>query len=119
MPDHTDLWNIVTNPAVQACVHEIGRIAGYQLNGNQQAPFLRFHAFVTSDPPPAYITTWRSNPHLERWYHRHVNGVLGDVQNTIACVSYHRDNLSAMENTIHEIFTRSDARTALGNSNLG
>src|SRR5438128_8342166 len=95
--DNHRLWTsgVLEHPAVRRCIREIESVAGYRLAPAQRAPFLHFHAFITSYPPPSYITAWRSDPSRARWYRDHIR-VLGDVQNAVACVWYHRDNLCAI-----------------------
>ena len=45
--------------------------------------------------------------------------MLGDVQNAVACVWYHRDNLCAIEAAVRRIFVGSGAQAVLGNSTIG
>jgi hypothetical protein len=109
------IWN---HPVMRRCIGEIESVAGYRLSPEKRQPFLRFHAFVTSVPPPSFITAWRSDPRREMWHHRLINGVLGNVQNTLACVWYHRDNLCAIEDAVRNIFIQSGAQQVLGNSTI-
>jgi len=118
-PEIAALQSLFYQPVVQKAVSEIEAVAGYRLNNQLRAPFLHFHAFITMDPPPRYITNWRSDPARNRWYHCHVNGVLGHVQNALACVFYHRDNLCAIEDSVRQIFLQSGAQAVLGNSTIG
>lgn len=109
-------WN---HPNVQRCLREIELIAGYVLPIQQRGPFLFYHSFITSTPSPKFIALWRSEPKLERWYHRHVNGILGHVQNAMACVWYHHDNLIRIEEHVRRIIIDSKAQLALRNCTIG
>jgi hypothetical protein len=71
------LQDIFNNPAVQRCIAGVEMVAGYRLSEADKRPFLTFHAYISGNPPPAYITLWRSDARTERWYHEHVNGIFG------------------------------------------
>jgi hypothetical protein len=105
------------SPEIQGCLSVIESIAGYKLSAADRQPFLYFHNYVTN-PQPDFITNWRSNPRLEKWYHRFVNGFLGDVQNTIACVFYHHGRLKAIETAVIENIEKFDYRRVIGNSTV-
>jgi len=107
------------HPAVQRCLDAVRAVAGYDLQPTQHAPFLRFHAFLTTEPRPQYIVRWRSSQERIRWYHRHVDGILGQVQNAVACVWYHRDNLCAIEDAVRKIVISSGALEVLENMTTG
>jgi hypothetical protein len=117
-PSIKALRAVFENPAVQRCIAGIEAVAGYRLSAEDRKPFLIFHGFITSTPP-SYITAWRSDPKTERWYHAHVDGILGQVQNAITCVWCHRDNLSRIEELVGRIFEESGARGVLGNTSVG
>lgn len=108
----TALWN---HPAMQKCMSDITAVAGYRLTDDRRAPFLSFHRFITSAPEPTYIGRLRGS----RWYNRHVDGVLGHVQNAVACVWYHHDNLRLIEDSVARIFVGSEAQSLLGDSTIG
>src|SRR5580692_9549210 len=80
-------------------ISETQAIAGYELPPQTRRGFLLFHQFVT-DPVPRYIAEWRASPTAEHWYHRHVNGVLGDVQNAVRRAFYHRDRMAEIEEAL-------------------
>ncbi|ABD26534.1 hypothetical protein Saro_2095 [Novosphingobium aromaticivorans DSM 12444] len=92
-------------------------IAGYRLSQAERAPYLKFHDFITN-PQPSFISTWRADPKLGRWYHRLVNGVLGDVQSTFGCVLYHVTNIQRMESAIEGVIAKLD-KSILGNVTVG
>lgn len=92
-------------PGVQSYLAEFEKITGYKLNEEQKAPFLAFHRYIT-DPQPRFITEFRSNPKAEHWYHLLVNGVLGNVQRSFACVHYHQSRLLSIESELMERIQR-------------
>lgn len=94
---------------------DIAAVAGYRLSDERQAPFLAFHQFITTCPEPRYVSELRDT----RWYNRHVEGVLGHVQNAVACVWYHHDNLCSIERDVFRIFVGSEAQALLGDSTIG
>ena len=106
------------SPEIQGCLSVVESIAGYKLSAADRQPFLYFHSYLTN-PQPEFINNWRSDPTLEKWYHRFVNGFLGDVQNTFACVFYHHERLKAIETAVIENIEKFDYRRVLGNSTIG
>ena len=96
-------------------ITETQAIAGYDLPPDARSGFLQFHKFIT-DPVPGYIAAWRSSPGTEHWYHRHVNGVLGDVQNAVRRAFYHRDRMAEIEEALLRAIEKVDYRSKLGNS---
>jgi len=117
------------NPEVQArlratfgtmgqLIVDIQAIAGYELPLEARRAFLSFHKFVT-DPVPNYAAEWRSSPATEHWYHRHVNGVLGDVQSAVARAFYHRDRMAEIEGALLRAIEKVDYKSLLGNSSCG
>lgn len=102
----TELAQIIT---------ETQAIAGYELPLEARSGFLQFHRFIT-DPVPSYIAAWRASPTKEHWYHRHVNGVLGDVQNAVRRAFYHRDRMAEIEEALLRAIEKVDYRSKLGNS---
>ena len=117
-PYFTEMENIWRIPALQKCISDIESFTGYKLSPESQKPFICFHAFVSSDPPPSYISAWRSDVKSERWYRNHVGGILGHVQSALACVCYHRDNLCAIEESVRQIFVKSGVQEILGNTTV-
>jgi hypothetical protein len=107
----------VASPEIQGCMASIESIAGFQLSAIDRQPFLYFHSYITN-PQPAFVNTWRADPQLEKWYHRFVNGFLGDVQNTLACVLYHHDRLKAIESAVIESIEKFDYRRVIGTSTI-
>lgn len=104
-----------SSPEIQGCLAAIESAAGYKLSARDRQPFLYFHSYIT-EPQPDFITRWRSDPDLEKWYHRLVNGFLSDLQNTFACVLYHHDRLIAIETQVMEAVERFNYRRLLKNS---
>ncbi len=103
------------NPDIQACINVVNSIAGYESNNTTKNAIQYFYDYINS-PEAIFITEWRSNPNTEKWYHKFVNGILGDVQNTITCVHYHYDNLIDIEKKVIESIERYNYREVLGNS---
>lgn len=102
---------------IQGCLSAVESIAGFKISAMDRQPFLYFHNYVTN-PEPSFITNWRSDPQLEKWYHRFVNGFLGDVQNTMACVLYHHGRLKAIESAVMESIEKFNYRRVIGNSTV-
>jgi hypothetical protein len=90
-------------------------IAGYELPVEVRKDFLSFHKFIT-DPVPSYIAKWRASPTTEHWYHRHVNGILGDVQSAVRRVFYHRSRMMEIEHALLRAIENVDYRSRLGNA---
>lgn len=106
------------DPEVVRCMNAIRATADYDIPESKAACFLRFHAFITS-PQPKYITAWRDDPSLEkRWYHSHVNGVLGDVRGALAAAHYHAGRLGALETSVAAILDTSSVREPLANATV-
>ena len=105
----------LSSPEILGCMAVIESIAGFKLSAMDRQPFLYFHSYLTN-PQPAFITAWRTDPMLEKWYHRFVNGFLGDVQNTLACVLYHHGRLKAIEKAVVENIEKFDYRRVIGNN---
>ncbi|WP_326429923.1 hypothetical protein VQ574_07820 [Stutzerimonas frequens] len=106
------------SPEIQGCLSVVESVAGYRLSAADRQPFLYFHNYLTN-PQPDFITEWRGDAALEKWYHRFTNGILGDVQNTLACVLYHHDRLAAIEREVMEGIEQYNYRRVLGNSTVG
>lgn len=106
------------NPEIQGCLKTIESLTGYKLGAADRQPFLYFYNYLTN-PQPNFITVWRENPQLEKWYHKFVNGIQGDVQNTLACVLYHHERLVTIEREVMEGIEKYNYRQALGNSTVG
>lgn len=107
---------LATSPLVGKCFREIESVAGFKLTGTQRAVFLRFHAYITTEPPSRYISELRTRG---KRYELHVNGILGHTQNALACVYYHLANLEGMERAVEGIIESSGLRKVLGNSVTG
>lgn len=105
------------SPEIQGCLSVVESAAGYKLEASDRQPFLYFHNYLTN-PQPEFITAWRADPIQEKWYHRFSNGILGDVQNTLACVLYHHARLVAIEREVMEGIERYNYRRVLGNSTI-
>jgi hypothetical protein len=111
------LRSILGNEMAQI-IMETQAIAGYELPPEARRGFLLFHKFIT-DPVPSYISAWRASKQTEHWYHRHVNGILGDVQGAVARAYYHRDRMAQIESALLSAIERVDYRSKLGNSTFG
>ncbi len=105
------------SPEIQECISFVESVVGCNLSLEERDPFLYFHNFITN-PEPSFITRWRADPLLEKWYHRFVNGFLRDVQDTYACVAYHFDNLMEIETNITEGISKLGYKNRIGNSIL-
>ena len=60
-----------------------------------------FHNYITN-PQPNFITEWRQDVRKEHWYHKLANGILIDVESSLACVLYHYDRLIELETSVIE-----------------
>lgn len=105
------------SPEIQGCLSAIESITGYQLSATDRQPFLYFHNYLTN-PEPTFITAWRADPALEKWYHRFANGFLMDLQNTLACVIYHHERLKTIETAVIENIEKFNYRKVIGNSTV-
>jgi hypothetical protein len=106
-----------SSPELQKCFSAIEAIAGFDLNPVDRTPFLHFHDYLTN-PQPAFVEAWRSDTKLEKWYHRFVNGILGDVQSTLACVLYHHGRLKDIESSVTAAIEAFEYRNVLGDSTV-
>jgi len=106
-----------SSPEISACRAAIEAIAGYKLSAADRQPFLYFHGFLTN-PQPAFISEWRADHRLEKWYHRFANGILGDVQNSFACVLYHHGRILNIESSVIEAVEKFNYRQVLGRSTV-
>lgn len=84
---------------IQGCLSVIEEVAGYKLSTSDCQPFSYFYNYLTN-PQPNFITEWRNDETQEKWYHRFTNGILLDVQNSLACILYHYDQLLTLEETV-------------------
>jgi hypothetical protein len=109
--------NSFFSPEIQGCLSVVEAVAGYKLSASDRQPFLYFHSYLTN-PQPEFITGWRRDPTQEKWYLRFSNGILGDVQNTLACVLYHHGRLVAIEQAVMEGIEKYNYRSVLGNSTM-
>lgn len=111
------MFESFSSPEIQGCLAVVKSIAGFELAAVDRQSFRYFHSYITN-PQPDFITAWRADPQLEKWYHRFVNGFLGDVQNTLACVLYHHGRLKAIESAVIENIEKFDYRKVIGNSTM-
>lgn len=119
MEDDFKIPNYFESNEVQGCINVIQSILNYKLSANDRQPFLYFHNFV-SNPQPDFLTKWREDIKKEPWYHKFVNGILGDVQNSLACVLYHYDRLVDLENSVMEGIEKYNYRDIIErNSTIG
>lgn len=107
----------MSSPEIKGVISTIDSIIGFKLNSLDKQPFLYFHDYLTN-PQPDFIEEWRNNKNKEKWYHRLSNGILGDVQNSYACILYHYDNLIRLESLVIESIEKFEYRKVLGNSVL-
>jgi len=105
----------ILGPEMAQIIIDTQAIAGYELPIETQKGFLFFHEFVT-DPVPGYIAKWRASPTTEHWYHRHVNGILGDVHSAVRRVFYHRGRMMEIEDTLLQAIESVDYKSRLGNA---
>lgn len=103
---------------VQQSIQVIKQAAHHDISEDMATPFLAFHAYMTN-PQPDFITAWRADPKREPRYHQLVNGVLGNVRGALAAVTYHQENLEAIEAEIRTQLAKIDFASALGNSTVG
>jgi hypothetical protein len=104
---------LLSSAEIREAPSAIRSIASYELSASARKSFLAFHSFVTGDPPPQYITRWRSDADLEHWYKDHVGGILDNVQNALAAAYYHRDRLVSIESALNSILKRIDFQSAI------
>ena len=99
------------NPTLQLCFAEINRIAGFPLTAAQRGSFLRYHAYITGEPRPAYISRLRGSG--SRWQ-AHSDGILGNTQNALASVYYHLANIERIESGVEAVIESSCVRDRPG-----
>ncbi|SRR6266496_333539 len=99
------------NPSLRRCFAEINRIAGFPLTAAQRGSFLRYHAYITGEPKPAYISRLRRSG--SRWQ-AHSDGILTSTQNALASVYYHLANIERIESGVEAIIDSSRVRDTLG-----
>lgn len=87
-------------PELLNAIGVVQRVAGYQLPVSARQGFLRHHAFINSNPPPAFISKWRSDPKTEAKIRRHVDGVQHHTKNAVANVLYHRDQILTIDSEL-------------------
>jgi hypothetical protein len=105
----------MASPEITGALAVIKQTLGYDLPPSDRQSFLYFHSFVTT-PQPEFITAWRADLRLEKWYHRFVNGFLGDVQNSLGCVLYHAGRIAELEAAVLNGIDRFKYREVLGPS---
>lgn len=107
-----------TRPEFAQAVSAVQAIAGFDVPDQHRAAILRFHGFITQ-PQPEYVSVWRAEPNLEKWYHRHVNGILGDVQGALAAAHYHKANLGRLESDLLAALRATGLLEHVGSSGVG
>jgi hypothetical protein len=102
------------DPELQMCLGAIRQVADCDFPKDRAASFLRFHTFITS-PETRYISKRREDKRREqRWYHPHVNGILGDVRGAMAAAHYHAACLTEIESKVNSILENCRAKDRLG-----
>jgi hypothetical protein len=115
---HARLLATAFDPELVRVCAAIRSMADFDIPAEEQAPFLRFHAFVT-DPQPAYVTAWRVDEKLEqKWYRAHVGGI-GDVRSALAAAHYHRLQIALLEDAVGKLLEESDFAKRMGNATMG
>ena len=109
-----EMFERFKNPEMQSIYGVVNSIAGFDLSASDKQSFLYFHNYLTN-PQPEFINNWRADPKQEKWYLKFANGVLGDVQGSLACVLYHHGRLKNIESTIIESIEKYNYREVLGN----
>lgn len=111
------LIKTLSNSDIGKCIEIAHEIAGFDLTPEDHLPFKIFHTHITS-PQPQYITSLRSDPSKEYWYHVLVNGILGNTQSSFACVRYHLAKLQEIEERILGEIEKTNYRQTLGNQTV-
>jgi hypothetical protein len=113
------MLNTVFDPEVQGLIAAIRGVADFDIPKERTRSFLRFHGFISS-PLAKYIAIWRQEKKSEqRWYHRHVNGVLGDVRGALAAAHYHAERLKEIETKLNEILANTKLKQPGSTIGLG
>ncbi len=108
---------MISSSEIRGVISTIDSIVGFKLNSSDKQPFLYFHDYLTN-PQPTFVKEWISDINREKWYHRFSNGILGDVQNSYACILYHYGNLTRLESLVMESIEKFEYRKILGDSVL-
>ncbi|MCK9704968.1 hypothetical protein [Pseudomonas syringae] len=106
------------SPNFQSFFKAINKVANYELPDKHKTCFREFHSYITS-PQPNFISELRSDPKKEHWYILLVNGVLGNAQQSFACVAYHQERLKNIESNLIEIINTHKPSTLTGESTWG
>lgn len=104
-------------PEIQECISSVESIAGFNLSTEHRKPFIQFHNYITN-PQPDFITEWINNPKLIKWYNTLTNGILGNVQDSLACVCYHYERLKTIETNVLQTIDRINYKEAIGNMTI-
>jgi hypothetical protein len=107
------MFKLMVDPETMRTIQAIRAVADFDVPEDRQAVFMRFHTFITK-PEPRYVTTWRGAPETERWYHQHVNGVLGDVRTGFAAAYYHAERLVELERKVTDVLAASSLGERMG-----
>lgn len=121
MPDNENfrqMLQAMNRKEIRQCFDEISRIAAFEVSAEFRKPFLRFHNYITN-PQPVFITNWRDDPTQEKWYHRLVNGILGDVQSAFSATVYHLSRLTEIEEEVSTFLDGHNFRQFIGQSTIG
>lgn len=110
---HLKMLETYNSKEIQGCLQVISSTLDFKLSDYNKAAFLYFHNFITN-PQPKFITDWREDARKEHWYHKFVNGILGEVQNSLSCVLYHCENMIELERTVFENLEQFSYREKIG-----
>lgn len=113
------LAGLTNAPEIVVGMAAIRQLTHFDIPKEEAGAFLRFHSFITS-PQPAYITEWRADSALEtKWYHAHVNGVLGDVRSAVSAAHYHAGRLTELERSVMNVAIDTGVLERMGGSAIG
>lgn len=85
------------------CLGKIYELVDYKISMDYRAPFLDFKQFITN-PNLNYISSLRTDPKKEHWYHALVNGIVENVQGSLSCMLYHQDRIIHIERALIRFF---------------
>jgi hypothetical protein len=104
-----DFTNSFERKNFQRCFEEV---AGFCLSEAEEQPFEIFHNYIFYD---GAILTWKAEKKNELWYQILMDGILGSVYSSFACVRYHENRAKNIENGVYDCFERSGVKEQMGN----
>jgi hypothetical protein len=94
-----DFRGALFDPEVRAKLARIEQVAGFLLPAEHRTTFRRFHQMHIDESYPDHIRALKHD--RPRRFQQVLQGILGDVEQSLAAVYYHRGNLARVEAMIY------------------